>query len=717
MGESQTSARRRRSIVAGAVAALAVTGLVTAAVPAQAVESAQYQQHASASHYAMPVGVTQLVASKDGSVIYAATDSREILEIDPVTKTVKRTITLPTTVTHLTLTSSGLLDAIKVDTGATPALYEVDPATGALVRTTVLPVDFHASGIALTPDGSTGVVTETNVAPQTDAFSLGAVIIHPITGAVGTPISVNGIFNTEDIGITPDGSRAFVLARVTLDGSNDHAALESIDTATAAAAPLLPLEGEVPTDLVMSPDGSRVFVANDTDGDLRSRIDVIDATTDSVVETISSSHIEDDLSSLESTSDGSRIVAAGPNETLSIDPTTLATRDIGRGAERRDSVVVPGTSRIVVGYSSSGVDEIDAATGATVRSARFPDFTPARAVVLPGDHDLYYAATSAAGTPELAHFDLAAGSNQISMDRYDGSDQYSTDVDVMSDAQSYTGSGGQFGYIVSGESAAEDLSVAAAAAHQRAEVVLTAPGALPAAIRKFEEYRTLKALFIIGPNSSVSPYVRSQLVYLTRHHTVIVRITGGDHYATSRAVVRQAFGTRLKHVWITTGNGSSDAMAASSAASYKGEPVLAVNGSASSLDANTATFLRQEKATSFTIVGSTSAVSPGVAASLAKIAPVTRIAGSDPVETSQLVNASVFPKTQNQALFASANSWQDQLLANQLAVVKRAPVDIVPQNCVPDAVAEHLGSQEYARADLIGSTSLLSAEVAADATC
>jgi putative cell wall-binding protein len=723
MGESQVTSRRARSAIALIAIASIAAFIATTVDPAHALPTPIGVPYASASHYPLPEAARQLVATSDGSALFAATDSATVLMIDPATKKVRRSIALPGKVSHLALTRSGMIDAIDLDGDATstpPAVYELAPDTGDVAKTTMLPTGFRATAFALTPDGTTAAVAEVAPAPQTSGRPIEAVVIHPATGAVGVPAVVDGYMLSDVIGISPDGSKVFALSLFAFGPKNRQGTLETVDMTTGTASAPLALDGSSPEDLVVSPDGTRVFVVNEDGPDHQSPVDVVDVASDTIISTILSKPYYDSFDSAQLTSDGSEVVVAGQRETLAIDPTTLASREIDGEGEKRDSVLVPGTSRILTTDFSGfrEVDEIDAVTGKLLRfSVLAQDYDPARAVVLPGDHDLYYAATTAAGTPELAHFDLAAGSNRVGMDRFDGSDQYSTDVGVMSDAQTYTGSDLRFGYIVSGQSAAEDLSVAAAAAHQRAEVVLTAPGALPAAIRTFEEYRSLKALFIIGGNASVSPYVRSQLVYLTRHRTVIVRIAGGDHYATSRAVVRQAFGTRLKHVWITTGNGSSDAMAASSAASYRGEPVLAVNGSASALDANTATFLRQEKATSFTVVGGTSAVSSGVAASLAKIAPVTRIAGSDAIETSQLVNASVFPTTQNEVFFASVGSWQDQLLANQLAVIKHDPVDIVPQNCVPDAIAEHLGSQDYASAEVIGSTAELSAEVANDATC
>lgn len=125
--------------------------------------------------------------------------------------------------------------------------------------------DSHASLFAYTGSWSALV---------TNATSGDVTPINLATDAPGTAIA--GILAAQQIAITPDGSTAWVT-------QGPAASLRSIDLATNAVSPSLPVPGHFPVDIAITPDGTLAYVTSPiTDSVL-----VIDIVNSTLVTTIS----------------------------------------------------------------------------------------------------------------------------------------------------------------------------------------------------------------------------------------------------------------------------------------------------------------------------------------------------------------------------------------------------------------------------------------------
>jgi YVTN family beta-propeller protein len=706
---------RFRVLAAGAAALLVVSGLAALGTASASATVTSTSTYPSESHFDLPIAPTQLVASPDGSRIYAATDSPTVLVIDTATKTVIRSIVLPEEITHLTLTSSGALDAVSLDANektTARAVYEIDPSTGSFIAT-ALPSGFTPVTFAVTPDGGTAVMAEGVMDGTTLVRSTEAVVVHPHAGSLGPVTTLTGMVFPEYLAITPDGSQYFTVSRFDTT-TNAHSGFAAVDASSGEALASFPLtDGRAASGMILSPDGRRVFVSEVIGTNGPAPVVVIDAQSDAPIQTIGVA--TGSVMGMEVSGDGSSIIGYADDTYVVIDPTSLAVRSLSEGGTTLP-VVVPGTSRV---YGIFG-GEVDTKTGKLIRAASTrSSYDASNAVILPGDHDLFAIGSSVDNAPgAIEHLDLAMASHPIFTSRLFGSDRYATAEQLATTSSDIRGSTWSYSlYIVGGEEFQDSLSLIPASARERGSVLLTPPNTLPNVDIAFIKRYPLSRVILVGGTASVSQGIRDEVKSLTHGRVPIARLSGPDRYATSRAVVASSYGTRLGHVWIATGRDYPDALAAQSAAGMKNEPLLLVDGSAPALDAATAAFLRREGAKSFTIVGAESGVSSGVASGLATLGPVTRISGSDRYETSKLVDDAVFPKSQSEFVLTSGTSWAGSMAAEQLASVYHAPLALVEPNCVPDDLAEELNGRQNLQLDLIGGVPALSEDVEHLGTC
>jgi len=115
-------------------------------------------------------------------------------------------------------------------------------------------------------------------------------------------------------------------------------------------------------------------------------------------------------------------------------------------------------------------------------------------------------------------------------------------------------------FVVDGLAFPDGLAAAAAAARLGAPVLLTTPGALPAATAT--ELARLKPgrIVVVGGPGAVSETVRTALQAST--HGAVTRVAGADRYATAAAVAN-AFYADEAALYLATGRDYPDALAAS----------------------------------------------------------------------------------------------------------------------------------------------------------
>ena len=133
-------------------------------------------------------------------------------------------------------------------------------------------------------------------------------------------------------------------------------------------------------------------------------------------------------------------------------------------------------------------------------------------------------------------------------------------------------------YVASGTGMADAISAAPAAARDGGPVLLTRALALPDATAQELTRLAPSRVVVVGGASVVSDSVLASIATLLPGATVI-RLAGADRYATSAAVAG-TFETGVPVVYVASGTGFADALAAAAAAGSMGSPmVLTLPGS------------------------------------------------------------------------------------------------------------------------------------------
>jgi len=267
-------------------------------------------------------------------------------------------------------------------------------------------------------------------------------------------------------------------------------------------------------------------------------------------------------------------------------------------------------------------------------------------------------------------------------------------------------------FVASGVNFPDALSAGPAAAALGGPLLLTSPTSLPTVVRNEIQRLNPDKIYVVGGTGAVSAAVYSALAPLAAE---IERVSGADRYATSRAVTQLAFDT-ADTVFVATGTGFADALAAGAAAGSKSAPVILVPGTASSANAATLNLIASLDATSIEVVGGTGVISNGMFASLNTVAATVRRSGSDRIATAVAVNAAAFSSS-DFVYLTNAFSFPDALAGGVLATLEAGPMFTVPGNCIPTSVREAMTALDADEVRLLGGTGVLSVRVAALRTC
>jgi putative cell wall-binding protein len=298
----------------------------------------------------------------------------------------------------------------------------------------------------------------------------------------------------------------------------------------------------------------------------------------------------------------------------------------------------------------------------------------------------------------------AAVRTNLAVDRVSGPDRYSGAVEISRKA--YPGTAPVV-YVVTGTNYPDALSAGPAAVHEGGPLLLTVPDSLPDLTRA-EIIRLHPAkIVVVGGVNSVSDLVFAQLKAVQPN---TVRISGVDRFETSRNVVRYAFAAGASSVYVVTGGNFPDALSAGAAGGALGEPVVLVDGLASGIDAETASILNDLGVESIAIAGGPNSVSTGIQSSLGRIAPTTRLSGADRFETSQSINAEAYTSS-DRVFLATGYTFPDALAGSAWAGHTRAPLYVVPTDCVPQGVLSAISRLGATKATLLGGPAALTLAV------
>lgn len=294
-------------------------------------------------------------------------------------------------------------------------------------------------------------------------------------------------------------------------------------------------------------------------------------------------------------------------------------------------------------------------------------------------------------------------------ERIAGADRYATSV-AVSRAAYPDGRGVDAVVVASGATAADGVSAGPVAARLGGPLLLTARGSLPTSVAA--EIRRLQPgrIVIAGGTVAVSAAVERALRDLA---PAVERIAGEDRYATSRALVRRAFGTDASeregaaaggapHVYLATGAAFPDALVGGGLAASAGAPLVVVAGAQSRPAVPLLRALAELGTTRVTVVGGPGAVSNGIVAGLRGAGMrVDRLQGADRFATSHAA-AARFPASAREVIVVSGLSFPDAMSAVTLSARRGAPIVLSRPLCADAGLRALVSSRSVTRLTTVG---------------
>lgn len=286
------------------------------------------------------------------------------------------------------------------------------------------------------------------------------------------------------------------------------------------------------------------------------------------------------------------------------------------------------------------------------------------------------------------------------VDRIGGADRFGVSAAIS--AESFP-AGADYAYVASGAVFSDALSASAAAGLRNAPVLLTGRDSLSSPIEAELVRLHPEHIVLVGGTSTVSPAVEARLKSFSPD---VQRIAGTDRYAVSVAVAQWTFPSHPTTAYVASGAVFPDALSGSAAAGHARGPVLLVPKDAvpEQVD-NALTSLAPAK---IVVLGGRDSISDGVVASLSKIAPTTRINGSDRFAVSAAVSASVFAANAPVVYVASGAVFPDALSGSAAAIYRGAPVLLITSDAIPADVQTELSRLSPRRVVVIGGTTTIS---------
>jgi putative cell wall-binding protein len=312
------------------------------------------------------------------------------------------------------------------------------------------------------------------------------------------------------------------------------------------------------------------------------------------------------------------------------------------------------------------------------------------------------------------------GYPHIDVDRISAPDRYSESVAIAEKAYP---DGADTVYLVTGTGYADALSAGPAAVKDHAPLLLTTPDSLPQSIA--DEFSELDPddVVIVGGQAAVSAGVESQVRALLPDADV-ERISGVDRFEVSRKVAQRAFPDGADAAYVATGLNFPDALSASGAGGHNGEPVVLVNGGATSVDPAVADLLTNTlKVKTVKIAGGTASTSAGMQASIASLGISTqRLSGADRFAASLAINKDAYDNADgdnpsDRVFLATGLNFPDALAGSVLAGAQGSPLLVVPGTCVPQDVKLSFAFFDNTKVTLLGGTATLSAGVESLTSC
>ncbi|GAA4154988.1 cell wall-binding repeat-containing protein [Leifsonia shinshuensis] len=711
--------RLRRTLAGAAVAALAVTGVVAAGMPASANPGTGGYTNA----FTASVGGTVTDVAVDSYTAQAfAARSGGVDIVDE--NSGARTATVP-----LPGATSPVLDAdatrayVWALDAANNKLYRIDERTNSATPVSIagdlrdVAVD-HTTGKVFVTTGSTGTV----------------VPVDEVTLAVGTPIPVSGTLTR--IGVD---SAAGVLYVVDSAGLKVSVVAEAAGTVSGSVTVTANM-----TAITVDSAHHKAYLGSAA---LNNTVAVIDgsALTGSSVD-VSTPGYSGGVTSLGIDPSTQTVIGRNGGQIFRIDTTTGSSRfwnPMGSSVTAGDiavdvytntalyaaantvlaqwepisilgsiSGVVPAGapySQVLNGYADPGSPVFSISGGALPTGLALNGDTISGTATTPGTYTFNVTATNAGyGDSVTQTYSL----HVVTVDRTAGADRFATSVEVSKASYPAALSSTATLYIANGVSFPDALSGGPAATQGSGPLLLTAPGYLPTSVS--DEIKRLKPqhVVVVGGPAVVSEDVVTALKQLSPD---VQRVYGGDRFGTSQAVIQHAF-TSAPLVYVTTGLNFPDSLSAGGAAGSLHAPLLLVNGGATSVDTATANLLSSMHTTKIVVIGGSAVMSPSLVADFARFGTVTHLAGVDRFDSSQQIVETAFGHS-SRVLLANGLNFPDALGASAWSGSTASPLFITLGGCVPQRTLDDIYFLGATEVTLVGGTSVLNADAAALTSC
>ena len=305
--------------------------------------------------------------------------------------------------------------------------------------------------------------------------------------------------------------------------------------------------------------------------------------------------------------------------------------------------------------------------------------------------------------------DVVLEERAIDTERLAGANRYGTAAAV---SERYNGAGASRDIvIVNGQNFPDALGAGPLATRYDGPLLMVTQNAIPAETAAELDRLTPRTITIVGGTGVVSAAVEAQLATYVGGSANVTRIAGADRYATSRAVVQAVDATSpITELFLATGRGFPDALAAVPAAGWVGGAVMLVDGTLGSLDASTAAFI-DGLDVPVTIVGGTGVVSAGIESQLAgRGIDVARVSGPNRFATSVAIAIEYLPYA-DRAYLANGFGFADALAIGSWGGRYGIPVYLTQPECVTELVLDDIIVGLFNGVTLVGGTAVLSSDV------
>lgn len=269
--------------------------------------------------------------------------------------------------------------------------------------------------------------------------------------------------------------------------------------------------------------------------------------------------------------------------------------------------------------------------------------------------------------------------------RFAGADRYATNAAVVG---AVAPAGGATLIIATGDDYPDALVAGALSAKLQAPLLLVAKDSIAqVGLDVLASLRPSK-LVIVGGQAAVSGQLGAQLAQMTGAE--VTRLAGVDRFETAARVAD--LWDSATTVFVATGSGYADALAATPAAASQGNaPLLLVQ--ADQIPKASADALTRLKPTSVVVVGGPSVVSDQASAQVQAVVPqvtMSRVFGADRYGTAYALANTYMPNAGGVVL-ATGTNFPDALSAAPLAIANARPILMVPgSKCMSSPYIDYL---------------------------